>query len=262
MKLVYLSSAVAFGSAIADTAPWEGPGPNDVRGPCPMLNTLANHGFLPHDGKNIHVNKTVDALSSALNIDPELGSFLHSFAVTANPQPNATWWNLDHLSRHNILEHDASLSRQDAYFGAPDVFNEAVFNQTKSYWTGDVITLQMAANARLARLMTSNLTNPEYSMSDLGSSFSIGESVAYVAILGSKETRTVPKAYVEYLFEKERLPYELGFKKAETPMTETDLGNLMDELISLQHFPQSPGKIAKRSERPSEKRAEKRCPFH
>lgn len=74
-----------------------------------MLNTLANHGFLPHDGKSITVNKTVDALSSALNIAPELGSFLHKFAVTTNPQPNATTFDLNHLSRHNILEHDGSL---------------------------------------------------------------------------------------------------------------------------------------------------------
>ncbi|KAF3065774.1 putative sterigmatocystin biosynthesis peroxidase stcC [Daldinia childiae] len=262
MKLVYLSSAVAFGSAIADTAPWEGPGPSDVRGPCPMLNSLANHGFLPHDGKSINVNKTVDALSSALNLAPELASFLHSFAVTTNPQPNATTFDLDHLSRHNILEHDGSLSRQDSFFGPADVFNEAVFNQTKSYWTGDVITIQMAANARVARLMTSNLTNPEYTLSHLGSDFSIGESVAYLSILGSKETGEVPKAYVEYLFENERLPYELGFSKMKEPMTESDLEGLMDKLVASQHFPQSPGTISKRTEKSSEKRAEKRCPFH
>lgn len=26
------------------------PGPNDLRGPCPGLNALANHNFLPHSG--------------------------------------------------------------------------------------------------------------------------------------------------------------------------------------------------------------------
>lgn len=26
------------------------PGPGDIRGPCPGLNTAANHGFLPRDG--------------------------------------------------------------------------------------------------------------------------------------------------------------------------------------------------------------------
>lgn len=93
-------------------------------------------------------------------------------------------------------------SRQDSFFGPADKFNEAVFNQTKSYWTGDIIDIQMAANARVARLMTSNLTNPEYSLSDLGSGFSIGETAAYIGILGDKKTATVPKTWVEYLFGK------------------------------------------------------------
>jgi hypothetical protein len=26
------------------------PGPNDQRGPCPGLNAMANHGYLPHNG--------------------------------------------------------------------------------------------------------------------------------------------------------------------------------------------------------------------
>ncbi|KAI1414183.1 Cloroperoxidase [Hypoxylon sp. FL1857] len=250
MKLVYLSFAVGFGST-AYSAPsssgWEAPGPNDVRAPCPMLNTLANHGFLPHSGKGITVNKTIDALGSALNINANLSTLLFSFAATTNPQPNATFFDLDHLSRHNILEHDASLSRQDSYFGPADVFNEAVFNQTKSFWTGDIIDVQMAANARVVRLLTSNLTNPEYSLSDLGSAFSAGESAAYIGILGDKKTATVPKTWVEYLFENERLPYELGFKKPADPFTQDDLSDLSLKIIDSQHFPpQSPGKVSKR----------------
>lgn len=27
---------------------WKAPGPNDIRGPCPGLNALANHGYFPH----------------------------------------------------------------------------------------------------------------------------------------------------------------------------------------------------------------------
>jgi hypothetical protein len=29
---------------------WKTPGKNDQRGPCPGLNALANHGYLPHNG--------------------------------------------------------------------------------------------------------------------------------------------------------------------------------------------------------------------
>jgi hypothetical protein len=29
---------------------FKAPGPTDQRGPCPGLNAMANHGYLPHDG--------------------------------------------------------------------------------------------------------------------------------------------------------------------------------------------------------------------
>ena len=38
-----------------------------------MLNTLANHGFLPHDGKDITREVTENALFDALNINKTLG---------------------------------------------------------------------------------------------------------------------------------------------------------------------------------------------
>jgi hypothetical protein len=74
-----------------------------------MLNTLANHGYLPHDGKNITVNDTIDALGAALNIDAGLSEFLFNFATTTNPIANSTTFSLDDLDRHDILEHDGSL---------------------------------------------------------------------------------------------------------------------------------------------------------
>jgi hypothetical protein len=75
-----------------------------------MLNTLANHGYLPRDGKNIDLNTTINALGTALNIDEELSTFLYDEAITTNPAyPNVTSFSLDNLVRHNILEHDASL---------------------------------------------------------------------------------------------------------------------------------------------------------
>lgn len=58
----------------------------------------------------------------------------------------------------------------------------------------------MAADSRLARLITSNNTNPNFTLSDLGSSFSVGETAAYVAILGDQKSGTVRKCLVEYLF--------------------------------------------------------------
>ncbi|KAI1336611.1 Peroxidase, family 2-domain-containing protein [Xylariaceae sp. FL0016] len=241
MKSALFLTALAFGLTNGQSySQWSAPGPNDARAPCPMLNTLANHGFLPHDGKNLKETEVVDALATALNFDAELSKLLFSFAVTTNPTPNATTFSLNDLGRHDILEHDASLSRTDAAFGDPIPFNETVFNQTRQFWTGDIIDLQMAANARAARLMISNLSNPDYTLSSLGSEFSIGETAAYVAILGDRVSGTVAKERVEYLFENERLPLELGWVRPCEAFTETDLGGMMDRVASHTSYPPQP----------------------
>lgn len=40
--------------------PWDAPSETDLRAPCPLLNSLANHYFLPHDGANISVEVLVN----------------------------------------------------------------------------------------------------------------------------------------------------------------------------------------------------------
>lgn len=59
-----------------------------------MLNTLANHGFLPHDGRNITKQTTVNALGSALNFNASLAELMFEMALVANPEPNATFFTL------------------------------------------------------------------------------------------------------------------------------------------------------------------------
>ena len=59
-----------------------------------MLNTLANHNFIPHDGKMLTEEVVVGALSDALHFDYELGLFIFEFGLQTNPEPNANWFNL------------------------------------------------------------------------------------------------------------------------------------------------------------------------
>ena len=59
-----------------------------------MMNTLANHGFLPHDGRNITKQNAISALGAGLNFDEPLASLMFEMAVVANPEPNATFFTL------------------------------------------------------------------------------------------------------------------------------------------------------------------------
>lgn len=101
-----------------------------------MMNTLANHGYLPRDGRGISSGVLVRALASALNFEGSLAEIMFEHAIIVNPEPKATSFTLyvcfnipkvtrlqargsvayndlygtsDQLNRHNVLEHDASL---------------------------------------------------------------------------------------------------------------------------------------------------------
>ncbi|KAL0934547.1 uncharacterized protein CTRU02_211346 [Colletotrichum truncatum] len=202
---------------------WAPAGPDDFRGPCPMMNTLANHGFLPHDGRNLTQDTVVTALNDALNFNQSLGVLMFQMAIVANPEPNATFFTLDHLNRHNVLEHDASLSRTDAFFGNNHIFNQTVFDESRMYWTADVLDANMLANSKVARQVTSKAFNPNYTFTATVENFSLGEVAAPIIVFGDMNAGTVQKNMVEYFFQNERLPSELGWIKKSEPVTQDDI---------------------------------------
>jgi hypothetical protein len=59
-----------------------------------MMNTLANHAFLPHDGNNLTLPNVVHALTTALNFNEEIATIMWQQAIIANPEPNATFFTL------------------------------------------------------------------------------------------------------------------------------------------------------------------------
>ncbi|KAM4056982.1 peroxidase, family 2 domain-containing protein [Hirsutella rhossiliensis] len=76
------------------------PGPNDSRSPCPALNALANHGFLPHDGKNLGIGQIV--------------IFILTFGYASSKKPLCFTLDLADLASHRMaIEHDCSFSRDD-----------------------------------------------------------------------------------------------------------------------------------------------------
>jgi hypothetical protein len=81
-----------------------------ARGPCPGLNTLANHGYIPRDGKNIDLKKLAAGMLSGYNIEYSDALLLWTQAIRTSPKyPRTVSFDLADLGRHNILEHDISL---------------------------------------------------------------------------------------------------------------------------------------------------------
>jgi len=112
-----------FGGAWPEyVAPVEG----DSRSACPMLNAMANHGILPHDGKNISFKQLNHTIRATFNFAPSFCFFVPKFA--ADFLDKSYWkdtFDLEELSKHGAIEHDGSLTRQDVALvkdqGKPDL---------------------------------------------------------------------------------------------------------------------------------------------
>jgi len=161
--------------------PWRPLGPGDVRGPCPGLNTLASHGWLPRSGVATPA-QIVAAVQDAFNMHNGLALFVAYGAhlVDGNlitdklsiggktrltgPDPPAPA-TVAGLNTHALFEGDASLTRADASFGDNHSFNQTLFNQfvdfSKRFGAGKY-NLTVAAELRWQRIQDSIATNPNF----------------------------------------------------------------------------------------------------
>lgn len=73
------------------------------RCPCPFLNTLANHAYLPRDGVNVTRAQMNAAFDNVFNIDPAVTDPIvtKSLAGTTSALPDAI--NLSDLNKHNRM---------------------------------------------------------------------------------------------------------------------------------------------------------------
>ncbi len=69
------------------------PGPNDIRGPCPGLNLLANHGYLNRNGVT-NLFQGVDAIGKVFGVEADLGLALNAYAVVFNGNILDLTWSI------------------------------------------------------------------------------------------------------------------------------------------------------------------------
>ena len=95
--------------------PFTPPSPTDSRSCCPALNAMANHGILPHSGKNIPYPVLSHAIRATFNFAPSFCFFVPWYMARILGREYARdTIDLGDVSVHNGIEHDASLTRRDA----------------------------------------------------------------------------------------------------------------------------------------------------
>ena len=106
------------------------PGPTDVRGICPTLNALANHGYISRDGITSFA-EAANAVQIGYGFGYDLSVFLSTLGLVAGGDlvtgkytiggadarvPN-TIGPAGGLDKHGVFEIDGSITREDVHFG-------------------------------------------------------------------------------------------------------------------------------------------------
>nr|AAC49193.1 putative peroxidase [Aspergillus nidulans] len=203
-----------FGSAAAelDFEQWHPAGLGDLRCGCPAMNSLANHGFINHNGSNITVNEVIPLMQEVFHLSEELATIVTGLAVLSADDPASGIFNLDMLNRHNIFEHDASLTRKDFYLGGDGhTIDQPTLDEFLSYFDGkEWIDLNDAAAARYARVLDSREKNPSFLYQDQQLITSYGETIKYFRTMVDPRSNKTSAEFVRILFTEERLPVRKG----------------------------------------------------
>ncbi|KAM0261049.1 hypothetical protein ACHAQJ_002488 [Trichoderma viride] len=220
---------------------WLPAGPRDSRSPCPGLNVLANHGWLPRSGKNIDLPTLRTAVSGAYNYAPDTfdGPFQQAQACNLTTTGNSSTFNLADLAKHDCIEFDGSLSRNDFYFGDDLHFDPKIWaTMSKRLGLDDIgrdpmskyVTVEQAAKARAARVADAMRVNPTFNASANEIQGSPGTTALYLVTLWDDAVGAAPKEWIKSFFEWERLPFTRPLKQK----TNDDIGAMFQRIEAVQ----------------------------
>lgn len=223
--------------------------PNDKRSPCPMINALANHGYLPRNGQNVTSTEMKEAMSIA-GLSTTLGTFFVNTVYNVHqPRDQKTeagllsriWstvrdpWtllaslgtrrpgqvdrigrpilDLDQLALHNAIEHDVSLTRRDFAQPAGNCARQAdlVEEVLASSTDQHILTMQALAGVRRQRIATQRSETSGLEYGALQHELGCGEIALILGVFG--DGKTVPYDYVAAFLREERLPLDEGWQK-------------------------------------------------
>jgi hypothetical protein len=172
-------------------------------------------------------------LAAGMNMGADFTVLIGGLGLLSSPTLVA--FDLNDLDQHNFpIEHDASLSRQDAYFGNNYSFNSSIWNQTRSFFEKDRQTgLYTAALALANRTADSEERNPQFVYGFREFVQRYGEMSIFIQTMGGYQNGVARLDWVDQLFYEERLPYNLGWRPRAEPITVPSLGQMVFDIFSV-----------------------------
>ncbi|KAJ7714323.1 Cloroperoxidase [Mycena maculata] len=236
--LAATSLTVAFSPDSSDEHQFIAPTATDVRSPCPGLNTLANHGYISRTGINLTVTQILDAAVAGFNVGPDAIIQAAKFGLLSGNAFETL--DLDALRLHNLIEHDASISRQDFAIGDNLHFNETIFSTLANANPGvDYYDPTSAGQVQHARLANSVAINPNVTNTMKEFLLRSRESSLYLSIFGNISTGVAPKEFVQIFFREERLPTAEGWKRSTTQITSETMDDMFNTILAVSNWTQT-----------------------
>ena len=183
----------------------------------------------------------LEGLAAGMNMGPDFTILIGGLGFLSSDDILSGAFNLDDLDQHNFpIEHDASLSRKDFYFGDDHTFYDPIWQQVLSFYSGsDKTALLPSAKAIANRTQDSMNINPTFTYGFREFIQRYGEVAIFLQAMGAATSDGVTRIdWVRELFEQEKLPYELGWRPRAEPITVASLGQMVFELFNI-----SPSKV-------------------
>lgn len=221
--------------------------PSDIRGPCPLVNTLANHGYIPRDGRNIRVSELSAAMHD-VGLSTVLGAvFANPIFLEHKPAPQRTplarlWYlvrnpwaiffsrfgmrragqvdsegervlNLDQLGLPGVVEHDVSLTRRDHQQREGNIAIQAdlLKDLLAASSDGEFITAEDFARLRKRRIERQTADNPGRVYGAQAHQTGCTEIALVLGAIGNGSK--IRCDYARAFFQEERFPVKEGWKK-------------------------------------------------
>ncbi|KAK7055131.1 heme-HALOPEROXIDASE domain-containing protein [Favolaschia claudopus] len=200
--------------------------PSDKRSPCPALNTLANHGYLPRDGTQVTFTQLLRTIKAVYNLSFPLALLLTlagfltcarlsitrptskaELSSTFDPLPwlSVSWTlNLSDLSARgwNKIAHDASLvhpSGVPSHAPDPALVSDLLASAHRAEPHGLTLDALAAIHARRER----GIAQP---LSSFHEQIAQGESALAWLVLQNPSTGAIDEDTLRRWFGEERLP--------------------------------------------------------
>ncbi|KAJ7615745.1 Chloroperoxidase [Mycena polygramma] len=214
--------------------PFIAPGPNDMRGPCPAMNTLANHGYISRNGIT-NFQEIIRGTAEAFNIDRDMSSGMAALNLLTRGNPFVNKISIGGISpfvpplpgridgpetqgiaKHGRVEGDASMTRSDVHIGDNRNFNQTLWDEDLAQLAkfGDdgpdgpatVFNLQTLIEMKRQNLESDQALDPEFAIPIRRLNAAFGAPSLIMSVFANGTTKQATKRIISSFFMNQTFP--------------------------------------------------------